>query len=141
LSSDSSSRLLVSIFPTIGRTLHTIAAVLWYDRVGRAGEWQNPVALNFSRLHTEMSIFTGNMADKNELREKLKRQIDIRIPKLVQAHKLDEAADAMIRAGKADRQLLEKIGSETFGERGLLVNFSNTDIDDINDILNQIKGG
>ena len=79
--------------------------------------------------------------DKNELREKLKRQIDIRIPKLVQAHKLDEAADAMIRAGKADRQLLEKIGSETFGERGLLVNFSNTDIDDINDILNQIKGG
>ena len=81
------------------------------------------------------------MADKNQLRELLKRKIDLGIPKVVKAHQLDEAADNLIKAGRADRQLLEKIGSDTFGERGILANFSNTDIDDVNDILNQIKGG
>jgi len=69
----------------------------------------------------------------------LKRKLDARIPKIVEAYQLDEAADNLIKAGKVDRQLLEKIGDETFGEKRILVNFSNTDIDDVNDILNQIK--
>lgn len=79
------------------------------------------------------------MADKNELRELLRRKIDSKIPKIVKTQQLDEATDNLIKAGKVDRQLLEKIGGDTFGERGILVNFSNTDIDDVNDILNQIK--
>jgi len=79
--------------------------------------------------------------DKNQLREILKKKIDSKIPKIVRANQLDEAADSLIKAGSADRQILEKIGSDTFGERGILVNFSNTDIDDVNDILNQIKKG
>jgi hypothetical protein len=79
-----------------------------------------------------------HMADKKELRELLKRKIDVSIPTVVKAHQLDEAADNLINAGRADRQLLEIIGRDSFGDREIL---ANTDIDDINDILNQIKGG
>jgi hypothetical protein len=78
------------------------------------------------------------MADKNVLRESLKRKIDLSIPKVVQAKQLDEIADRLIRASSVDRPLLESIGSEVFGDKTIL---ANTDIDDVTDILNQIKGG
>ena len=75
------------------------------------------------------------MADQNELKQKLIRKIDASIPKVVRASQLDEAADKLIKAKQADRQLLEKIGSEVFGERDIL---QRSDIDDINDILDQL---
>ena len=77
------------------------------------------------------------MADKNELKELLKRKIDLSIPKVVRAEQLDAAADQLIKAGSADRQLLETIGRNVFGDSTTL---ANTDIDDVTDILNQIKG-
>jgi hypothetical protein len=78
------------------------------------------------------------MADKNALKELLKRKIDLSIPKVVQAKQLDETADRLIKAASVDRPLLESIGSEVFGDKTTL---ANTDIDDVTDILNQIKGG
>ena len=77
------------------------------------------------------------MADKRELREQLKKKLDLSIPKVVQAQQLDEAADQIIKAGQADRALLELVGRNAFGDKEIL---ANTDIDDVNDILNQIKG-
>ena len=75
------------------------------------------------------------MADQNELKQRLIRKIDASIPKVVRASQLDEAADRLIKAKQADRPLLEKIGSEVFGERDIL---QKSDIDDINDILDQL---
>ncbi len=80
------------------------------------------------------------MADKNELKARLKRKIDLGIPKYVKAERLDEAADKLIRAGRVDKPLLEIIGRDASEDKSVQVNFSNTDIDDINDILNQLKG-
>lgn len=77
------------------------------------------------------------MADKKELRELLKKKLDLSIPRVVKPQQLDEAADQLIKAGKANKELLESVASTTFGDRTIL---ANTDIDDINDILNQIKG-
>jgi hypothetical protein len=77
------------------------------------------------------------MPDKNQLREQLKRKLDLSIRGVVKAQQLDEAADQIIRAGKADRPLLEAVGKAVFGDREI---FANTDIDDVMDILNQIKG-
>lgn len=78
------------------------------------------------------------MPDKNELREALKRKIDLSIPRVVKAHELEAAADRIIRARRVDRPLLEAIGTEVFGDRETL---ARTDIDDITDILNQINNG
>jgi hypothetical protein len=46
------------------------------------------------------------MADKNEIRAALKRKIDISIRGYVPDQQLNEAADRLIRARKADRKLL-----------------------------------
>jgi hypothetical protein len=78
------------------------------------------------------------MPDKNQLREQLKRKLDLSIRGVVKAQQLDEAADQIIIAGNVDRPLLESIGKAVFGDREIL---ANTDIDDVMDILNQIKGG
>jgi hypothetical protein len=79
------------------------------------------------------------MANKKELRELLKRKIDLSIPKVLEARRLDEAADQLIKARHADRPLFEAIAREASGDEHIQINFSNTDIDDVNDILNQIN--
>lgn len=76
------------------------------------------------------------MADKNQLKEQLKRKLDLSIPRVVKATQLDEAADQLIIKGTVNRQILEEVGQNVFGDR---VIFANTDIDDVLDILNQIK--
>jgi hypothetical protein len=75
------------------------------------------------------------MADQNEIKQKLIRKIDASIPKVVQASQLEAAAERLIKAKQANRPLLESIGSEVFGERDIL---QRSDIDDINDVLDQL---
>jgi hypothetical protein len=58
------------------------------------------------------------------------------IAKVVNPQQLNEAADQLIKKGTVDRQILEKVGQDVFGDK---VIFANTDIDDVMDILNQIK--
>ena len=78
-----------------------------------------------------------NMPNKIQLREDLKRKIDRKIPRVVTAKQLDEAADTLIKSAGVNRELLEKIGADVFGDKQIL---ANTNIDDILDTLNQIKG-
>jgi len=75
------------------------------------------------------------MADRNDIKERLKRKLDAKIPKVVQARQLDEAADKIINRGSADREFLRGVGAEVFGDREIL---ANSDIDDINDTLSQL---
>lgn len=75
------------------------------------------------------------MADKNEIKELLKRKLDASASKYIPPQRLDEAATEIIKAGSATKELLEEIGRSKVGDS---TTFANTDIDDINDVLNQL---
>jgi hypothetical protein len=76
------------------------------------------------------------MPDEKELKAKLKRTLDSSTAKYIPDSKLDEAADRLIKEGTVTKELLEKLGADTTGDR---TTFAKTNIDDIVDTLDQIK--
>lgn len=75
------------------------------------------------------------MADKDEIKKRLIRSLDTSTAKYIPAERLNEAADELIKKGSADRIILEELAKRATGDRTA---FAKTDIDDINDILNQL---